>query len=51
MFEEARDWLLLERHAIAAPVHILQGRADETVPLAHALALVERLTAATCGWI
>ena len=45
MFEEARDWLLLDRPiAIAAPVHILQGRADETVPQTHALALVERLT-------
>ena len=45
MFEEARDWLLLDAAIpIAAPVHILQGRADETVPQAHALALVERLT-------
>ncbi|WP_428151010.1 alpha/beta fold hydrolase [Brevundimonas sp.] len=45
MFEEARDWLLLDAPLpIAASVHILQGRADETVPQAHALALVERLT-------
>ena len=45
MFEEARDWLLLDGPVeIAAPVHILQGRADETVPQAHALALAERLT-------
>ena len=45
MFEEARDWLLLDAAIpVAAPVHILQGRADETVPPSHALALVERLT-------
>ncbi|WP_425991134.1 alpha/beta fold hydrolase [Brevundimonas sp. TWP2-3-2] len=45
MFEEARDWLLLDAAIpIAAPVHILQGRADETVPESHALALVERLS-------
>ncbi len=45
MFEEARDWLLLGRPIrIAAPVHVLQGRADDTVPFGHALALAERLT-------
>ncbi|WP_426037796.1 alpha/beta fold hydrolase [Brevundimonas sp. DC300-4] len=45
MFEEARDWMLLDAAIpIAAPVHILQGRADETVPESHALALVERLS-------
>ena len=45
MFEEARDWLLLDAAIpIAAAVHILQGRADETVPESHALALVERLS-------
>jgi len=45
MFEEARDWLLLDAALpIAAPVHILQGRADATVPQSHALALVERLS-------
>ena len=45
MFEEAREWLLLDRPIpIAASVHILQGRADETVPQSHALALAERLT-------
>lgn len=45
MFEEARDWLLLDAAIpIAAPVHILQGRADEVVPWGHALALAERLT-------
>ncbi|MES2860272.1 MAG: alpha/beta hydrolase [Pseudomonadota bacterium] len=45
MFEEARDWLLLDGPiAIAAPVHVLQGRADETVPWTHAMALAERLS-------
>jgi len=45
MFEEARDWLLLDAPiAIAAPVHVLQGRADDTVPWSHAVALAERLT-------
>lgn len=45
MFEEARDWLLLDAPiAIAAPVHVLQGRADDTVPFGHALSLAERLT-------
>ncbi len=45
MFEEARDWLLLDGPiAITAPVHILQGRADDTVPQAHALELVARLS-------
>lgn len=45
MFEEARDWLLLDAAIpVAAPVHILQGRADEVVPWRHAIHLVERLT-------
>lgn len=45
MFEEARDWLLLDSPIeIEAPVHILQGRADDVVPWAHAMALVERLS-------
>jgi hypothetical protein len=45
MFEEARDWLLLGAPLpIAAPVHILQGRADDVVPWRHAATLVERLT-------
>jgi len=45
MFEEARAWLMLDGPIeIAAPVHVLQGRADETVPWTHAIALVERLT-------
>ncbi|QTN20265.1 alpha/beta hydrolase [Brevundimonas sp. AJA228-03] len=45
MFEEARDWLLLDGPiAITAPVHVLQGRADDTVPWTHAMKLAERLT-------
>lgn len=44
MFEEARNWLLLDGPiSLAAPVHILQGRADDVVPWWHAEALVERL--------
>ncbi|CAL1690177.1 hypothetical protein MMB232_00298 [Brevundimonas subvibrioides] len=45
MFEEARDWLLLDAPiAITAPVHVLQGRADDIVPWTHAMRLAERLT-------
>lgn len=45
MFEEARKWLLLDATVpVAAPVHILQGRADDVVPWSHAATLVERLT-------
>ena len=45
MFEEARDWLLLDTAiAIPAAVHILQGRADDVVPWRHAMALIERLS-------
>ncbi|MBL0969063.1 MAG: alpha/beta hydrolase [Brevundimonas sp.] len=45
MFEEARNWLLLDGAVeVAAPVHILQGRADDTVPWRHNALLVERLT-------
>jgi pimeloyl-ACP methyl ester carboxylesterase len=45
MFEEARDWLLLDGAIpVSAPVHILQGRADDVVPWRHAAALVERLS-------
>ena len=45
MFEEARDWLLLDAAiAIPATVHILQGRADDVVPWRHAMALIERLS-------
>ncbi|HEX8661853.1 MAG TPA: alpha/beta hydrolase [Brevundimonas sp.] len=44
MFEEARDWLVLDAPIpVAAPVHILQGRADDVVPWEHAVRLVERL--------
>ena len=45
MFEEAREWLLLDGVIdIAAPVHVLQGRADDVVPWRHQVELVERLT-------
>jgi len=45
MFEEARDWLLLDGMiGIRAPVHILQGRADDVVPWRHQAELVERLS-------
>lgn len=45
MFEEARDWLLLGAPIpVAAPVHILQGRADDVVPWRHAALLAEALT-------
>lgn len=44
MFEEARDWLLLDGViAINAPVHVLQGRADDVVPWRHQVELAERL--------
>ena len=45
MFEEARDWLLLDGVIeVAAPVHVLQGRADDVVPWRHQVELVERLS-------
>ena len=45
MFEEARDWLVLDRPIpVRAPVHVLQGRADDVVPWRHAALLTERLT-------
>jgi len=45
MFEESRDWLLLDGPIpITAPVQVLQGRADDTVPWTHAMRLAERLT-------
>jgi pimeloyl-ACP methyl ester carboxylesterase len=45
MFEEARDWLLLDGIIdIKAPIHVLQGRADDLVPWRHQVELVERLT-------
>lgn len=43
-FEEARNWLLLDGEIpIRAPVHILQGRADDVVPWRHQLPLIKRL--------
>ena len=45
MFEETRDWLLLDGIIdIKAPIHVLQGRADDVVPWRHQVELVERLT-------
>lgn len=45
MFEEAKDWLLLGGPiGIEATTHILQGRADDTVPWRHSIALAEQLT-------
>lgn len=45
MFAEARDWLLLDAEiAIPAPVLVLQGKADTSVPWRHSLALAERLS-------
>lgn len=44
MFEEARNWLLLDDPIrLGAPVHILQGKRDEPVPWRHALKLAERI--------
>ncbi|MFC7377956.1 alpha/beta fold hydrolase [Brevundimonas sp. GCM10030266] len=44
MFEEARQWLLLDGVIdIGAPVHILQGRKDDVVPWRHQVELTERL--------
>jgi len=44
MFEEARDWLLLDGVIdISAPVHVLQGRSDDVVPWRHQVELAERL--------
>ncbi len=44
MFDEARDWLLLDRpFSLAIPVHILQGEADDVVPWRHATALVDHV--------
>jgi pimeloyl-ACP methyl ester carboxylesterase len=45
MFEEAKTWMLLDGPiAISAPIHILQGRADDVVPWRHQSELIERLT-------
>lgn len=47
MFEEARQWLVLRAPLpVAAPVHILQGRADDVVPWRRQTALIERLAGA-----
>ena len=47
MFEEARDWLVLRGPLpVAAPVHILQGRADDVVPWRRQTTLIERLSGA-----
>lgn len=44
LFEEARNWLLLERPiALGCPVHILQGRADDVVPWQHQVELINQL--------
>jgi pimeloyl-ACP methyl ester carboxylesterase len=44
MFEEARNWLLLDGPIrLGAPVHILQGKQDEPVPWRHALTLAEQI--------
>ena len=43
MFEEARNWLLLDSPIrIPAPIHILQGKLDESVPWRMQLALLEK---------
>lgn len=47
MFDEARDWLLLDGPVrLQTPLHILQGAADDVVPWRHQLALLERLEGA-----
>lgn len=47
MFDEARDWLLLDDPVrLQTPLHILQGAADDVVPWRHQLALLERLEGA-----
>lgn len=44
MFEEARQWLLLDGEiSIAAPIEILQGRDDAVVPWRHQMQLLEAL--------
>lgn len=43
MFEEARQWLVLDTPVrIPAPIHILQGRLDESVPWEMQLRLLEK---------
>ena len=47
MFDEARDWLLLDGPVrLQTPLHILHGAADDVVPWRHQLALLERLEGA-----
>jgi len=44
MFEEARDWMLLDADLdLTCPIHVLQGRRDDIVPWSHQIALLERL--------
>ncbi|WP_295707355.1 alpha/beta hydrolase [uncultured Brevundimonas sp.] len=44
MFEEAKRWMLLDGPIdITAPIHVLQGRADDVVPWRHQIELIERL--------
>ncbi len=44
MFEEARDWLVLDRAIpLECPVRILHGQADDVVPWQHVQSLVSRL--------
>ena len=44
MFEEARNWLMLDGPIrIPAPIHILQGKLDESVPWEMQLRLLEKL--------
>ena len=43
-FDEARGWSVLDDAIrLPAPVHVLQGMEDESVPWRHAMELVERL--------
>jgi pimeloyl-ACP methyl ester carboxylesterase len=47
MFEEARNWLLLDGPIrLKARVHILQGKQDEPVPWRHAMTLAELIEGA-----
>lgn len=44
MFEEARDWMLLDADLdLTCPIHVLQGRRDDVVPWSHQITLLERL--------
>ena len=47
MFEEAQRWLVMDQAlSIKIPVHIMQGRSDETVPWTHQLRLLQQLDGA-----